>query len=264
MHEQLFEEFIRSMNVKRVANVIADYEWGHSIREAVERVAARTGIELRTEVAPLTESDFTPYLRRLKDLNPELIIATGHPPGLAAIVKQSLEVGINAKWITGSVPPATPLVSALGELAFGRVLLTNCANYESPEYVALAERFRERFGALMEQFAVTGYVTVMMIADAIEKTGSTDPKAIADHVRNGRYVSPSTYSVAEADVPAYLVAAIGGLGNPVGALLGGAVILALKELTRAVGPASVAVYGLALLSVFAVRTRARKGARASW
>jgi branched-chain amino acid transport system substrate-binding protein len=190
MHEQLFEEFIRSMNVKRVANVIADYEWGHSIREAVERVAARTGIELRTEVAPLTESDFTPYLRRLKDLNPELIIATGHPPGLAAIVKQSLEVGINAKWITGSVPPATPLVSALGELAFGRVLLTNCANYESSEYVALAEKFRERFGALMEQFAVAGYVTVMMIADAIEKTGSTDPKTIADHVRKGRYVSP--------------------------------------------------------------------------
>jgi hypothetical protein len=89
----------------------------------------------------------------------------------------------------------------------------------------------------MEQFAVTGYVTVMMIADAIEKTGSTDPKTIADHVRNGRYVSPSTYSVAEADIPAYLVAAIGGLRNPVGALLGGAVILALKELTRAVGPA---------------------------
>ncbi len=190
MHEQLFEEFIRSMNVRRVGNVIADYEWGHSIREAVERVAARTGVELRTEVAPLTESDFTPYLRRLRDLNPELIIATGHPPGLAAIVRQSLEVGLDAKWVTGSVPPAVPLVNALGELAFGRVLLTNCADYESPQYVALAERFRERFGALMEQFAVTGYVTVMMVAEAIERTGSTDPKAIADHVRSGRYVSP--------------------------------------------------------------------------
>jgi branched-chain amino acid transport system permease protein len=84
------------------------------------------------------------------------------------------------------------------------------------------------------------------------------------YVYSTGYISPSTYSVAEADIPAYLVAAIGGLGNPVGALLGGAVILALKELTRAVGPASVAVYGLALLSVFAVRIRARKGARTSW
>ncbi len=190
MHELLFEEFIRSMNVKRVANIIADYEWGHSIREAVERVAARTGVELRTEVAPLTESDFTPYLRRLRDLDPELIIATGHPPGLAAIVRQSLEVGLNAKWITGSVPPAAQLVNALGELAFGRVLMTNCANYESPEYVSVAERFRERFGALMEQFAVTGYVTVMMVVDAVERTGSTDPRVIAEHIRNGRYVSP--------------------------------------------------------------------------
>jgi hypothetical protein len=98
----------------------------------------------------------------------------------------------------------------------------------------------------------------LMIANAIEKTGSTDFRTIADHVRNGRYVSPSTYSVAKADIPAYLVAAIGGLGNPVGALLGGALILALKELTRAVGPASVAVYGLALLSAFAVRTRVGK------
>jgi len=190
MHEQLFEEFIRSMNVRRVANIIADYEWGHSIREAVERVAARTGIELRTEVAPLAESDFTPYLRRLREMDPELIIATGHPPGLAAIVRQSLEVGLSAKWITGSVPPAAPLVNALGELAFGRVLLTNCANYDSPDYVALAEKFRERFGTLMEQFAVTGYVTVMMLVDAIERNGRADPKVIADHIRNGRFASP--------------------------------------------------------------------------
>lgn len=189
MHEELFGEFIASHGIRRVANLIADYEWGHSIREAVERVARRLGVELVTEVAPLAERDFTPYLRRLKDFDPELIIATGHPPGLATIVKQSSELGLRAKWITGSIPPAAPLVSSLGELAFERVLLTNCADYGSEEYVRLAERFRARFGTLMEQFAVTGYVTVMLIADAVSRTGSTDPAKVAEAVRTGRFVT---------------------------------------------------------------------------
>ena len=77
------------------------------------------------------------------------------------------------------------------------------------------------------------------------------------------YVSPSAYSVVEADIPAYIVAAMGGLGNPVGALLGGVVVLAMRELTRSVGPASVAVYGLALISVFAFKIRSWRRARAS-
>ncbi len=75
------------------------------------------------------------------------------------------------------------------------------------------------------------------------------------------YVSPSAYSVAEADIPAYIAAAIGGLGNPVGALLGGVAVLAIRELTRSAGPASVAVYGLALISVFALRIRSWRGAK---
>lgn len=69
------------------------------------------------------------------------------------------------------------------------------------------------------------------------------------------YISPSTFTLAESDIPAYLIAAMGGLGSPLGALLGGVVLLALKELTRAVGAASVAVYGLALLLVFSARSR---------
>ncbi|MCS6787874.1 MAG: ABC transporter substrate-binding protein, partial [Aigarchaeota archaeon] len=185
----LFEEFIAAHRIRRVANVIADYEWGHSIREAVARVAKRLGVELATEIAPLAERDFTPYLRRLKDFDPELIVATGHPPGLATIVKQSHELGLRARWVTGSVPPAAPLVNSLGELAFERILLTNCANYGSEEYVRVAERFRARFGSFMEQFAVTGYVTVMLIADAISRTGSTDPAKVAEAVRTGRFVT---------------------------------------------------------------------------
>ncbi len=133
---------------------------------------------------------------------------------------------------------------------------------------------RMRGGRLWALFRASGEDPDLLRTNALDPvrykaTAAAISSSIASaagllYVYSTGYVSPSTFSVAEADIPAYVVAAIGGLGNPVGALLGGFVVLGLRELTRAVGPASVAVYGIALLSVFAVRTRAGKGVKLSW
>ncbi len=178
-----FAQFIASEGVTRVGAIIADYAWGRAIEDAiVDQVGALDGIDPQIEVAPVPETDFTTYLRRLQDLDPELLIATGHPPGAAAITRQAADLGFDA-FVTGSDSSAVAVFEGVGEASYDRYIDLSCADYAAADYHELATRYHDRFDGFMEDDAVSGYGQVLMVQQAIEATGGTDPVAIADHLR---------------------------------------------------------------------------------
>jgi len=182
--------FIKERKLTRVGAIIADYEWGHALREAFEKVIKPLpGVRTQVEVAPVPERDFTPYLRKLQALNPELIVATGHPPGNPVITRQAIELGMKTL-VTGSWSPPEFVIQRVGELVYGNYMDYTCLDYESPAYQALAEKFYAAQKRLFEHNAFSGYVIVKMVADAIERTKSTDPKVIAEAIRKGKFIQP--------------------------------------------------------------------------
>ena len=182
--------FIEAEGMTRVAAVVADYEWGRAVEDAIEsRLRGAAGLDLQVEVAPVQEREFTSYLRRFQDLDPELIIATSHPPGALPLTRQVSELGMDAL-VTGSNSPAAAVVSEVGDAAYDRFLDLACAAFDDPSYHELAARYHARFDGFMEDAAVSGYGQVLMIADAIEELGTTDPEAIADHLRANRFDLP--------------------------------------------------------------------------
>jgi len=78
MYVEAIANMIQREKYSRVGAIVADYAWGHSIREAFERAAAALGLRTQIEVAPVATSDFTPYLRRLQGLNLQLLVISGH------------------------------------------------------------------------------------------------------------------------------------------------------------------------------------------
>ena len=185
-----FAQFIASEGVTRVGAIIADYAWGRAIEEAIEeQIGGPGGLDPQIEVAPVPETDFTSYLRRLEDLDPELIIATGHPPGAAAITRQAADLGFDA-FVTGSDSSAVTIFEGVGEAAYDRYVDLSCADYAADDYIQLATRYHDEFADFMEDDAVAGYGQVLMLRDAIEATGGTDPTAIADHLRTTTFELP--------------------------------------------------------------------------
>lgn len=181
---------IKARNFTRVGAIVADYAWGHALRESIEHnIKPLPGVKVQIEVAPVPERDFTPYLRKLMPLDPELIIATGHPPGNPVITRQAVELGMKAL-VTGSWNPPDFILERAGELSLGRYVDAACVDFEHPEYQRLAEKFNGIYKRFFDNSAFSGYVTVHMVVDAIQKTKSTDPTAIADTIRNGRFVQP--------------------------------------------------------------------------
>ena len=182
---------IKDKKISRVGVVVADYAWGHSLREAVEAlIKPLPGVKLQMEVAPVPEKDFTPYLRKLQGLDPELIIATGHPPGVPTITRQAIELGMKAQIIGPWFPPEV-MAQRVGDLMFDRFVDYSCVDFEHQAFKQLAERYNATYKRMWT-------TTLSPIRDGQDGGGrdrgtkSADPKVVAEAIRKGSFTSRAT------------------------------------------------------------------------
>ncbi|MEM1946786.1 MAG: ABC transporter substrate-binding protein [Candidatus Caldarchaeum sp.] len=188
---ELLANFVRDKGYKKVGVVIASYEWGFAIKEVLEkRLREIPGVQFQIEEAPLGETDFTTVLRKLQSLQPEIMILTGHPPGFPVITKQAIELGFQSAYYIASVQPPELMLRGVGDIGLNKLVTTTCVNIETPQYRDLAVKFYQKYGKYFDHNAVSGYVTVMLIADAVEKTRSTDPAVVANHIRTHEFNHP--------------------------------------------------------------------------
>lgn len=184
-------QYLESEGITSAGAIIADYEWGQSVRGAMEeQLGAVEGLELQVEVAPVPEQDFTTYLRALEGIDPGMIVATGHPPGTGTITRQAAELGLDVP-VVGPYAVWPAVLEGVGEAAYGRYADFDCADYAGEEYQELATRFVETAGLpFMEDDAVAGYGIVTMVAEAVTETGGTDPVAIAEYLHGASFDLP--------------------------------------------------------------------------
>jgi ABC-type branched-subunit amino acid transport system substrate-binding protein len=181
-------EYVQELGVTNVGVIVADYPWGQSFAAAFEATFADSGIEYGDiQVAPVPpDTDFTPYVRAIADAGAEAVIATGHPPGNAAIGTLSADL-IGEVPVTGAWVPPDLAVGGLADLAIGRYVDFACADYTGEGYAALAARYLEfSENALMSDDAVAGHGIVTMVADAVANAGD-DPVAISEYLHGQTY-----------------------------------------------------------------------------
>ena len=137
----------------------------------------------------MPETDFTTYLRNLEGFGPELIVATGHPPGSGPITVQSADLGLDVP-ITGAYSPWALVWNGAGEAAMNRYSDFDCADFQSSDYQDLARRFLAMSDqTFMDDDAVAGFGIVTMLADAATAVGD-DPAAIAEYLHGQTYDLP--------------------------------------------------------------------------
>jgi branched-chain amino acid transport system substrate-binding protein len=175
--------------LRNVGVVIADYAWGQSIKSALEDAdKAAPNVHLSIQVAPLSTTNFTPYLRALGDVS--LIVATGDPPGAGAILAQSGQLGMKVP-VVGAYSPYSLTVKAAGDAAYGRWSDFKCMATATAGYKALARRYLKTFpqNQFFEDDALAGYAYVKIIAEAISKVGD-NPQRIATYVHANTFTIP--------------------------------------------------------------------------
>jgi branched-chain amino acid transport system substrate-binding protein len=183
-------QYAEQENLTRIGAIVADYAWGQAVKSALETEFADVdGTELQIEVAPVQEQDFTTYLRSLESFDPDLIVATGHPPGSGPITTQSADLGLDVP-VTGAYSVLSAVMSGVADAAIDRYYDFDCADYESDDYQELARRYlAESDNEFMDDDAVAGYGIVQMVAQAVTEVGD-DPEAIAEYLHEQSFDLP--------------------------------------------------------------------------
>lgn len=182
-------QYAQEQGFTRVGAIVADYPWGHAFQSAMENTFGESDIEYTIEVAPVPPStDFTPFVRAMADFESDMIVATGHPPGNAAIV--TLSADLYDVPVTGAWIPPDLAVGGLQDLAIGRYTDFACADYLGDSFADLAMRYLAfSDNQFMSDDAVAGYGIVTMIAEAVEAVGD-DPTAIAEYLHDNSFDLP--------------------------------------------------------------------------
>jgi branched-chain amino acid transport system substrate-binding protein len=182
-------QYAQEQGFTKVGAIVADYPWGQSFKAAMENTFEGSGIDYTIEVAPVPpNTDFTPFVRSMADFGSELLVATGHPPGNAAIT--ALSADLHDVPVTGAWIPPDLAVGGLKEVAVGRYSDFACADYLSDSYAELARRYLAfSDNKFMSDDAVAGYAIVQIIAQAVEAVGA-DPVAIAEYVHANEFDMP--------------------------------------------------------------------------
>jgi branched-chain amino acid transport system substrate-binding protein len=181
-------QYAQEQGLTNVGVIVADYAWGQAFAGAVEAAFEGSGVDFgEIQVAPVPpDTDFTPFVRAIADAGAEMVVATGHPPGSAAILALSADL-IGDVPVTGSWIPPDLAVGAQPDVAIGRYADFACADYTSDGYADLAARYLEfSDNALMSDDAVAGFGIVTMVAEAVGEVGD-DPVAIAEYLHQNSF-----------------------------------------------------------------------------
>jgi branched-chain amino acid transport system substrate-binding protein len=170
---------VQDRGYTRVAAIIGDYAWGRSVEEGI---LDNFEVDINIQAAPVSESDFSSYVRQISE-DVEMVIATGHPPGSLSITQQLYELGREPEVVTGPSFPPNVIRSALGENANRGFTHVHLTDPYSDEFAEVATRFAEANDAQFNTHTAYGYVTGRLIAQAIENAGEADPEAITEAVR---------------------------------------------------------------------------------
>jgi branched-chain amino acid transport system substrate-binding protein len=183
--------------VKKVYTMVTDYGPGIDAEQGFQKAFKAAGGEIVGSVRmPIANPDFSAFVQRAKDLNPESIfvfVPGGAQPG--AIGKAFAERGIDPKKIkifsTGEPVDETALKS-LGDLGLGRISAWHYDyNLQSKTNKDFVKAFNAEFKRNPDFFAVGGYDGMHLIYEALKKTGGkTDGDALVGAAKGMKWESP--------------------------------------------------------------------------
>ncbi len=190
-------EWAYKSGVRKAYTMVSDFAPGKDAEAAFQEAFKKAGGEIVGSVRmPVANPDFSAFVQRAKDLNPEsvfIFVPAGSQP--AALGKAFAERGIDTKKIkvigTGEVGDEKSL-QGMGDAAFG---IITAWHYDFNDSSKLNKDFVSAYNAEFKRNpdfgAVGGYDGMHVIYEALKKTkGNTDAEALVAAAKGMQWESP--------------------------------------------------------------------------
>ena len=141
------------------------------------------------------ESDYTVSLTKLRETNPDIFYFTGYFPEAGLIIRQARDIGITAVFVGGDAAINEDFINIAGlDYAAGCYQTQEALikYFTNPEAIAFKEAYMAKYNTLPSSpWSVYAADALCVLAEAIDKSGSTDSDVIADYLKNKMDKFPS-------------------------------------------------------------------------
>jgi len=111
----------------------------------------------------------------------DAVIFAGNAKSAAGVLKELRKQGIKAPLIGGEALKSREFLRLAGKDAIGTILYTSFTGLSKRQTTAtFIKDFRKATGHYPTPLSALGYDSFMLIAEAIKKSGNTEPKKVAD------------------------------------------------------------------------------------
>lgn len=183
---------------RTLAIIAADSEFSKNTADGARENARSAGFEIVYDKSyPATLGDFTPIMRAVKAIDPDIVYVAAYPPDSVGIVRAASEIGMMPKMFGGNMIglTITPLKIQLGPLLDGLVnadIFVRAPSFDFPGVAAVLQRYQGRAAAegldpLGYGFVPFGYAALQVLGDAVTGTESLDPEKIASFIGEHRF-----------------------------------------------------------------------------
>jgi branched-chain amino acid transport system substrate-binding protein len=192
--------FLRDMEkefntkVKTLAFVYENGDWGKGFAGLWKELAKKGGYEVvLDEPYPSTATDLSPVVQKIKRANPDVLLLVSNAADAILLTNTLADYRVRPKAIiaSGGGHADPSFLKATGKNAryiFDLVEWETDVN--KPGAKETNEKFKKRYGYNLAGESVDAYVSMYVLADALERAGSLDPakirKALAEtNLRSG-------------------------------------------------------------------------------
>ncbi|MFA6311402.1 MAG: branched-chain amino acid ABC transporter substrate-binding protein [Sterolibacterium sp.] len=176
--------------IKKVYIIGQDYAHGHQVAKATKEMLAKKRRDVQIvgeDLHPIGKvKDFAPYIAKIKASGADTVVTGNWGNDLSLLIKAAKDSGLKARFYTYYAgAPGTP--SAMGAAAADRVFLISEWHMNlvpnKTEQFALA--FNKKPGGEFSTLRIN--TEVSMVAEAMNKAKSTDPKQVALTLEDMRF-----------------------------------------------------------------------------
>ncbi|MFL9922839.1 ABC transporter substrate-binding protein [Herbaspirillum lusitanum] len=173
---------------KKLYALSADYAFGHDLLRAAKAfVTASGGTIANDELVPTDATDFSPYLLKIRQAKPDLVISNLAGNQITNFIKQYAEFGLPYPIAGFGFDTAVAWGAGADNFA-GTWPTTWHHDVNAPSAKAFVAAFIKKFGKPPENQAWGEYVAFRSIVQAVTETKSLDTAKLIDYFEKGAEV----------------------------------------------------------------------------
>lgn len=177
----------KNLKLTKIAVLHDENAFGSSGDAEIAKVAPGMGLTIvGSESYKTADTDMTAQLTKIKGYNPEVLIVWGTNPGPALVAKNMKQLGMTIPYVGSHGIANSTFIKLAGDAAEGVAFpagsllvpssITDAKQKEVTE--GFINDYKAKYNAAPNPFAGYAFEAITILADAIGRAGSTDPKAI--------------------------------------------------------------------------------------